>query len=203
MDKLVLNNELLLGIGRERATFIHPTDDTKVVKIVSKKEEKLNQSILEYKYMKYLISNNVPFTHLTTCYGKIETDQGEGYVFDRVRDYTGNTSKSFKGMVLEGILSKEEELKLIEELREYIFKYNILFIDIALSNVFCQEIQEGKFKLVLTDGIGGKRLGVKSTLYKYSKAFTRYKVKKQWKKFLDKYDTVIKKGIEEKTRKFY
>lgn len=198
---LNLDKTLYLGKGRERAGYIHPKDNSKMIKIVYSKQENLNQNELEYDYMNYLEKNNIPFSHITKCYGKILTNLGEGYIFDIVRDYDGEISKSFKEIVRNGILSKSLEKELIEELKNYIFKNNILFIDIALSNILCQEIKENKYKLILTDGIGGKRPGLKSKLYQYSKLFTRYKVIKQWEKFIDKYNRVVKIGHREKTRK--
>lgn len=200
MSKIELNDELLLGKGRERAAYLHPLDNSKVIKVVHAIDEKLNQNELEYDYLRYLERKKVPFSHLTKCYGFVNTNKGKGYVFDRVKDYNGKTSKSFKELVLNEGLSKENELELISQLKDYLFKNNILFIDIALSNVFCQEFKKGKHKLILTDGIGGKRIGLKAKLYQYSRLFTKYKVLKQWGKFIDKYNTVIKLGQSEKTR---
>ncbi|WP_072682429.1 YrbL family protein [Arcobacter sp. LA11] len=201
MSELInLDENMFLGKGRERAGYIHPIDNSKVIKIVHAKNENLRQNELEYSYMQYLEKNNIPFTHITKCYGKTITNLGEGYVFDIVRDFNGKVSKSFKKMVLKGKLSKKKEKKLIKELKDYIFENNILFVDIALSNILCQRIKKKKYKLILTDGIGGKRPGLKSKLYQYSKLFTRYKVVKQWDKFIDKYNREVRKGISKKTR---
>lgn len=197
---LILTDDLYLGKGRERAGYLHPNDEAKILKIVHSPLENLNQNELEYDYIKFLEKKHIPLTHLCKCYGSIKTNLGKAYIFDRVKDYNGKTSISFKDIVLKNTLSKDIELELISELKKYIFKYNILFIDIALSNILCQEIEKRKYKLILTDGIGGKRPGLKTKLYQHSKLFTKYKVIKQWDKFIDKYNIVIKKGIKEKTR---
>ena len=193
-NKLLLVDSLYLGKGRERKCFIHPLDEKKVIKIVYREDQKLNQNEMEYEYIKFLHKKNINFLHLTNCYGSIETNLGIGYIFDRVVNYDGKTPKSFKYLVMNHILEEKKELELIEELKKYIFENNILFVDIALSNILCQEYEKNKYRLILTDGIGGKRKGLKSKLYYYSKLFTKYKVKKQWKKFLKRYEF-------EKTRK--
>lgn len=190
MNILKLDTNLLLGKGRERECYIHPNDYTKVIKVVYRPDQNLNQNEMEYKYIQYLHKNKIDFSHLTDCYGHVNTNLGPGYIFDRVLDYTCEQSKSFKFMVLNSFLTQEEELILINELKEYIFKNNIIFVDIALSNVLCKKINETSYKLILTDGIGGKRDGFKALLYQYSQLFTRYKVIKQWNKFLKRYEKV-------------
>lgn len=200
MSFINLKKEYYLGKGRERACYLHPNDDSKVIKVVYKPLENLNQNELEYEYLEFLEKKGVSFSHLSKCYGKTQTNLGEGYIFERVKDYTGETSISFKNVVMNGLLTKKLEIELLNELKEYLLKNNIIFVDIALSNVFCQKICKDKYKLVLTDGIGGKRIGLKAKLYLYSSLFTKYKVKKQLKKLDARYKKVIKQGIEAKTR---
>ncbi|WP_164970015.1 YrbL family protein [Arcobacter sp. CECT 8983] len=200
MSFINLNKKNYLGKGRERACYLHPEDDSKVVKVVYKPLENLNQNELEYEYLKYLEKKDIPFSHLSKCYGKVHTNLGEGYIFERIKDYNGETSTSFKNVVMNGLLSSKLEIELLNELKKYLHENSIIFVDVALSNVFCQKISEDNYKLVLTDGIGGKRMGLKSKLYLYSKLFTKYKVKKQLKKLDSRYKKVIKQGIEAKTR---
>lgn len=200
MSFINLKREYYLGKGRERACYLHPDDDSKVIKVVYKPLENLNQNQLEYEYLKYLEKKDISFSHLSKCYGKVQTNLGEGYIFERIKDYDGETSISFKSVVMNGFISKNLEIELLNELKKYLLDNNIIFVDVALSNVFCQKISEDNYKLVLTDGIGGKRTGFKSKLYLYSNLFTKYKVKKQLKKLDARYKKVIKQGIVAKTR---
>lgn len=199
---LSLTEKLFLGKGRERKTYIHPIDKTKVVKITYDKSLKFNQNEMEYNYFQYLKKNKTPMTHLTDCYGKISTNFGEGYIFDRVYDYNGCTSMSFENIILKGKISKENELSIIEELKNFIFNNKIVFVDTALSNILCQEYKKDKFKLIITDGIGGKRLGIKAKLYQYSSLFAIYKIYKQWYKIIHIYNRTIQKGKSRGTRDY-
>lgn len=200
LENIILDKKNYLGKGRERACYIHPNDEKKVIKVVYNSSDKLNQNELEYEYLSFLEKKNISFTHLSKCYGFIQTNLGKGYIFDRILDYTNNGSISFKNFVLNGILSPRVEKELLEELKKYLLENNIVFVDIALSNIFCQEVSKGKYKLIITDGIGGKRTGLKSKLYLYFNLFTKYKVNKQWKKLFSRYKKVIKQGELEKTR---
>lgn len=182
-----LIDEFFLAKGGERNCFIHPYDDKKVIKVVHRNEKHNEQNKLEYKYLNFLNKKNIPFTHIPICHGFVNTNLGKGLVYDRVVDYNGNYSNCITYFLSKKTFSKNHELELINELKEYLFKNNILFIDVDLSNVFCQEIEKGKFKLIIIDGLGARRLNWRFYLYLISQSFTKYKIKKQWKKFYANY----------------
>jgi hypothetical protein len=187
MDYINLTKEFFIAKGGERECYIHPKDNSKVVKIIHRKGKNNEQNQLEYKYTNFLKSKNRSFEHITKCYGFVDTNLGKGLVFDRVFDYTNEQSKSFKEYVLNSSLPIDTEKKLIEELKNYIFSNDILFIDVDLSNLFCKEYEKGKYKLIIIDGLGARRIGFRFSLYLKSKIFTKYKMKKQWKKFWQNY----------------
>ncbi|RXJ90584.1 hypothetical protein CRV01_05365 [Arcobacter sp. CECT 8983] len=194
-EKIVLNKKYFLAKGGERNCYIHPKDENKVIKVVHRNEKHNEQNKLEYKYYNFLQKRNKPLTHLTKCYGFINTNLGLGLIYERLKDYNNNPSKSFKFFLEEKIFTREEEDKLVSELKDYLFQNDILFIDVDLSNIFCQEFMENKYKLVIIDGLGARRLNWRFYTYLYSKTFTRYKIKKQWKKFFQnfkKYSTYYK-----------
>lgn len=189
-QKLILNKKLFIANGGERNCYTHLNDYTKVIKVVHRKGYHNMQNELEYKYYQYLLKNNIPMTHLVNCHGFIDTNQGLGLVYDKIVDYNKNISISFKEMVSKNMLTDEIEQELIDELKNYIFKYNILFIDVDLSNVFCCEIKKDKYKLYIIDGLGARRMGWRFNLYLKSKLFTIYKMRKQWKKFIKGYNSI-------------
>ena len=70
------------------------------------------------------------------------------------------------------------------DLKLYLEDNQILFTDVATLNVMCKEISENNYKLIIIDGLGPKRGGFKSFLYLKFNLYTKYKIKKQWEKFL-------------------
>lgn len=185
--KVVLSSKYFLAKGGERDCYIHPNDENKVIKVVHRNEKHNEQNKLEYKYYKYLKKSDKPQTHLTECFGFIDTNLGLGLVYEKLKDYNNKSSKSFKNYLEEKFFTKEEEENLVYELKEYLFKNDILFIDVDLSNVFCQEIFQNVYKLIIIDGLGARRLNWRFYVYLYSKIYTRYKISKQWKKFYNNY----------------
>lgn len=192
---LVLKEEDLLAKGGERLCFVHPLDATKVIKIVYTHGVHNNQNELEFNYYAILKKRKVDFSHLVQCYDYIQTNKGKGLVFDRVLDYDGQASKSFRYYLANKLIPIDEQKKLLEEFRIYLEKNLILFVDTSLTNIFAQKISNNKFKIVIVDGLGAKRTGIKFLMYKYSKIYTQYKIKKQWKKFMTMYNKDIKRSI--------
>ena len=54
---------------------------------------------------------------------------------------------------------------------------NILFVDCGLHNILVQEYEHKKYRLIVIDGLGGRRIGWRFYLYLKSKLFTKYKIK--------------------------
>ncbi|MCT7466163.1 PhoP regulatory network YrbL family protein [Aliarcobacter cryaerophilus] len=189
-EKIILTKEFFIARGWERDCYINPLDSTKVIKITHGYSNKAsrNQNDLEYKYFEYLKKLNKPFSHITKCYGYIDTNLGKGIVSDKVYDYNGKISMTFLDTITQNKFTKDEENELVEELKEYIFKNSILFIDIGLCNILCCEYEKEKYRLMIIDGLGAKRTGIKFWLYLKSELFTKYKIRKQWKRFLNKID---------------
>ncbi|RBQ29852.1 YrbL family protein [Aliarcobacter vitoriensis] len=184
--KLILTKDYFIAKGGERDCYSNPLDFTKVIKVLHtyNNENNRNQNDLDYRYFKFLEKLKVPFSHISKTYGYVDTNLGKGLVFDKVCDYNGKISMTFLDTIIKDKFTKEQEDLLVEDLRNYLFENNVLFIDIGLYNILCCEYEKCKYKLVIIDGLGGRRTGVKFWLYLNSTSFTKYKIKKSWKRFL-------------------
>lgn len=193
MSEVILNENLLIAKGGERDCYIHPNDSSKVIKTLHSEGNHNNQNELESNYMNYLKKKKTNLSLVTDCYGFIETNMGKGLVFDRVLDYDKTPSKSFRYYLANKLIPISIQKELIEELRIYLEKNRVLFVDTSLTNIFCPKISENKFKLIIVDGLGAKRTGIKFLFYKLSKSYTQYKIKRQWAKFMTMYEKDIKR----------
>jgi hypothetical protein len=195
-----LKNEDWLGTGGERDCYSYPDDKLKVIKIIKKLDKHNNQNYLEYTYLEYLTEQNIDFSHIPKCYGFIQTNIGEGLVVQRIRNYDDSEIRTMSFYIKHNLWDDEHAMILINDLKEYLFKNDILFVDASLSNIFCQKIAKDKYKLIIFDGLGGRRPGIKFWLYMKLKFFARYKIKKQWEVFLNnyKYEKSLKIKLENK-----
>ena len=182
-----LTDDLFLGKGGERSSYIHPKDNTKIIKVLFSENKHNNQNELDYYYYNYLNKKNVQFTHITKCFGWINTNKGKGLIFERVENYDKSTIRTLSYYSKYNLFDSKLDNLLISELKNYLFTNDILFVDASLSNVFCQKIGENQYKLIIFDGLGARRTGLKLWLYTHSILFTRYKIKKQWNVFLENF----------------
>jgi len=188
-----LSDDLLLAKGGERACYIHPNDHTKVIKIIFADTNDNEQNKLENIYYNDLHKQNKDLSHIVDCYGFEPTNLGQGLVFDRVIDYDGTPSKSFRYYLAKKLIDSDYQRVLIEQLKNYLFSNAILFVDTSLTNIFAQKISEDRYKLVIIDGLGAKRTGLKFWLLRRCPLYRRYKIYRQWKKFIWMYERDIKR----------
>jgi len=188
-----LNKNLLLAEGSERACYLDPNDNSKIIKIIYLQESHNEQNELEYIYMNYLEKRNKDLSLVTKCYGYVDTNLGKGLVFDRVLDFDSNPSKSFRFYIANKLISLDYQKKLLVDLQEYLEQNGILFIDTSLTNIFCQKSSDTKYRLIIVDGLGAKRMGLKFWLYRNVEPYAKYKMKRQWKKLMKMYTADIKR----------
>ncbi|WP_201523731.1 YrbL family protein [Aliarcobacter butzleri] len=159
MDKnVILSDNLFIKKGTGRVVYLHPYDNSKIIKISIEKKLYRDQNIIENIYYSYLFKCNIPMNNIAKCYGYVNTNLGKGLVFDKVCDYTGEISKTYSQAITNHDISKNILLKLFNNLEEYIFLNDILFIDTALGNIMCCEYEKEKYKLIIIDGLGGSNI---------------------------------------------
>lgn len=186
MKNLTLDDSLLLGRGHERLCYIHPDDATKVIKIGHKKTR--NQNEIESIYYDYLARTNADLSHLVRCYGYVCANNSKGLVFDRVINSDLSQPLTFDEAITTKAISKEYANALLMELMGYLEKNCIVFADIGFGNILCPKQDNGEYKLIIVDGLGARRLGLKLWFSTHITLYARYRIKSQWKKIMGKFE---------------
>src|SRR5574344_1806901 len=151
---IVLNDEEIFDKGGLRKVFIHPEDDTKIIKVSSFEDNGQNE--LEATYYNYLKTQNISYKHISEYFGEIKTNLGNGIVFEKITNYDNSKCLELEQFIKQKTISREEIEKLFNELKENVLSNNILFYDVSLSNILCQEYEKGKFRFIIIDGLGGR-----------------------------------------------
>jgi hypothetical protein len=177
----------LLAKGGERSCYIHPENQNLVIKVIHAQGKHNRQNELEYDYYKILVKKNVDFTQIPKCYGWIETNYGKGLVFERITNFDNSPIRTLSFYTKHNLFSNEYDMQLLYDLKDYLFKNSIIFVDASLSNIFCKKISNSDYKLIIFDGLGGRRYGLKFWLYSKIPFLTKYKIKKQWNTLMQNY----------------
>lgn len=184
---LILNDSLFIAKGGERACYTHPEDESKLIKVQYSNNLGRHQNILDLFYYKSLTQRVRDFTHIPTLYGHVDTNLGQGLIFSAIKDYNFEFSKTFEDVVREKDLSSSHEMTLLFQLKHYLTEHLIVFGDVVLSNILCQEYEPGSYKLVIVDGLGARRFNFKFWLQNHSKIYTKIRMRKQYQKLMANY----------------
>jgi hypothetical protein len=181
MINLKKQKKLLIGKGNERLCYIHPFEDTKVIKITYNKNKTREQNKIEYIYYQILKKRKTDFKYIPKLHNKINTDEGLGLMYENIVNYDGTPSVSLDEALRKKIICRDKALKLAEKLYLNFKKHGIVLGDVSMKNILYQKYTANSSKLVIVDGIGPRRNGIKFFFYIHSIKYSRYKVYKQFK----------------------
>lgn len=154
MEKIILSDELFIGMGARQKTFVHPLDASKCVKIAY--SGNIRDVEKELRYRRICAEQLKNSLLLTKYFGTVETNLGTGYVYERVRDFDGNTSKD-----LGVFLKQATEDNALEKVRTVLLKFKedfwrecIVTVDRNTANFMVQESAPNVFQVRIVDNIG-------------------------------------------------
>ena len=179
---LKLTEKLYISEGNSRVCYIHPNNNNLCIKI-NKDFKRSNQNTPEYYYLK-LKKNKSALQKLPKCIGLIDTNLGDGLVYELIKDYDGNRSKSLAYYYKKNEISKPETQSMIMELYHYCLKSNILIYDANMSNILLQKLDNDHINLRIIDGFGGRKLNINLIFRIAFKYFSKKKTIKSFNHLL-------------------
>lgn len=154
-DILKINEELFIGSGGHQATYIHPIDLTKCIKIPHDKDD--GDVKKEMRYRKICAAKLNKSRLVTEFFGTVETNLGLGYVFERVLDYDGKTSLDMKKF----LPKTKPDAKTLQRIWTILLNFksdflheNIAIVDTDIENFMVQETAPGAYRVRIVDNIG-------------------------------------------------
>lgn len=178
-SELIIVSEKI-GAGTEKACYVHPYEDNKVVKVPVGKVRLQTEREIRY-YKKLQKRRNISYTHMPEFYGVVKTNLGKGYVVDMVRDYDGEISKSLEWYLRNGYTLSDFSAQLAD-LKSYFLDYSVIFNnDICEVNLLVKRLSPEQMQLVIIDGIG-EVVFIQWPNKFYT--FLRLKIERRWNRFL-------------------
>ena len=178
MSILKINEELFIGSGGHQATYIHPLDKTKCIKIPHMKDDGDVRKEMRYRRMcaKKLAKSRL----VTEFFGTVETNLGLGYIFERVLDYNGKTSKNLKDFLPKTAPDSQTLQRIWTILLNFksdFLRENIAIVDTDIENFMVQEPAPGSYRVRIVDNIGTPVL---IPLVYYFHFAAEWKAKRMW-----------------------
>lgn len=182
-DKINLTDNLLFGKGNHKKVYIDSTDRNRCIKIPFEIPDVDLEKELAYRRSRD--RRRLRSSMLPVYYGTVDTNLGTGYVFERVRDFDGQTSQSFKEL-FEKAAADASMLYFVEEVmlkcKAMLFEELIVTSNMEDGNFVVQRISEKEYTIRVIDNIGSP---VFFPLAYYFDFFARRRTKKYWKRFLN------------------
>ena len=155
MSILTIDEKLFIGSGGHQATYIHPLDATKCIKIPHAQDDGDVRKEMRYRRM---CAGKLERSRLVTeFFGTIETNLGLGYVFERVLDYDGKTSRDMKNFLPKtrpDAQKLQQIWTLLLNFKSDFLHENIAIVDTDIENFMVQESAPGVLRVRIVDNIG-------------------------------------------------
>ena len=175
---LKINEDFFIGSGGHQATYIHPTDAKKCIKIPHTKDD--GDVRKEMRYRKSCAAKLEKSLLVTKFFGTIETNIGLGYIFERVIDFDGNTSRDMKKFL--PTATPELTQKVLLDFKSDFLRENIAIVDTDIENFMVQEISPKNYRVRIVDNIGTPVLIPLVYWFEFAAA---WKAKRYWNRIVD------------------
>jgi len=176
-DVIELNDELLISQGRNRRCYQHPEFSDRCIKVLHD-DSPLKTQQRETRYFKKLTRRGVSWEMVVPLLDEVETNLGDGVVFELLRDADGDISRTLDYYICQDKPELNNWIVTeIEHLKQYLLDQNIIFRDLNPLNILVQEVQAGSLRLMVIDGIGHNDY---IPLCDFSKNYGGKKIKRTW-----------------------
>ena len=178
---LTLESSSLIGRGLRRECYFHPGDESKCVKVVVVGDHR--ESVREQAYYRLLEKRAICWDMLARFYGNVETNRGPGAVFELIRDYNGEVSRTLEHYFssdIETDLDYHELSRRLPLLRQYLLHWKIVTMAIKPQNIVFKKTDQSRGDLVVIDNVGNSDF---IPICNYVDFMARRKIRRKWQRF--------------------
>ena len=154
-----IESKHLVAEGVYQKCYRHPSDHNLCIK-TSKQNIETSRVAYEVKYCEKISKKRIKkgdYQFFSKFHGTVETNLGDGYVFDLIKDETTQEiSKTLEYYLLypDPEISDETLKIAYERLIQLMVKYKIIANDIRSKNICCKILEDKTIELIHVDGLG-------------------------------------------------
>ncbi|MGC6456789.1 MAG: YrbL family protein [Akkermansiaceae bacterium] len=163
-----LHSELIIGSGRDKHCYFHPSDESRCVKILKSEPSAKKRMLREIKVHKKIAQQGAKYSYLSSYLCKVETNLGFGYIFEHIESFHKKIED------LDADFLKE---KLMDIYRKCYIDA-LPMCEVRLDNLVLDK--SGNFQIV--DGLGWAEF---IPICYWSKFFARRKIKRKFTKLIN------------------
>ncbi|MFH7320448.1 YrbL family protein [Desulfurivibrio sp. D14AmB] len=195
-QKLILQDDHILGRGGLRVCYLHPQDPNLVIKLpVGGKTEEIKANISELKSFQALVAKHGQLPFISRCHGLVNTNRGEGLVCDCIRDASGAVSKTIWDLFTSGKKYDIDNIILLAtDFCNFLQKNDVWLFDLNLQNLALQVQHGSSCRIIAIDLKGRFSNNEFIKISSYFDFFARRKVKRRCHQLLATLHSYKKEG---------
>ncbi|MBT8346028.1 MAG: PhoP regulatory network YrbL family protein [Desulfofustis sp.] len=150
---ITLDDNSMIGRGTLRACYLHPQDETLIIKVGRADRVGGNDANRkEFLSFQKINKRHDKLDHISRCHGFVETDRGEGLVCDCIRDSSGEISQTIWNIVVhEDACDIENILEVARTLCDYLIDKDLFLFDINLKNIVLRKGRDNNYRAYAID----------------------------------------------------
>lgn len=181
---IVLSEKDYMAEGLARKCYFHPKNDGLCIKIGKPEIEKshLYKEINYYKKISNKDASKFDYPFYAMYHGTVDTNLGEGFVYDLVRDeLTNEVSKTLRHyMIKKNELFRDAVLnQALQRLKSQMIDHKVFASDLKPRNICCKILKDNSIEFVIVDGIGHRDVLPLADWFDY---FSKRKILRRFKK---------------------
>ena len=181
---LELSKDLYIGEGEIRKCYKHPKNEHLCLKIPHKHitREYTYKEISYFKKLAKRNKNKYSFAFYSDYHGEIETNLGQGQVFDLVKDETtGEISRTLEYYLMEDNSIEDSKLwTAILDLKKQMTIHKVFTRDLRSRNLCCKILKDKSIQIIIIDGIGHRDFFPFADMFHH---FSKKKIERTFKKW--------------------
>lgn len=178
---LQLKPEHLIGKGWHRECYLHPENNTLCIKVVVHGNDR--ETKREQAYYRQLEKSLTDWRYLSRFHGNVETNMGNGAVFDLIRDANGEVARPLAYYLEDSERFSQHEKSLraaLRALKAYQLQNQILTMSLKPKNILAQQTQDKDMAMFIIDNLGyAERVPFARLFSSLGKA----KIRRKWQRF--------------------
>ncbi len=174
-ELIELREDLFLGRGAHKAAYVHPQDDKLCVKITFKWPDEDVKKELRYRAVLGKKADDMPL--LVKYYGRVRTNLGTGYLFERITDFDGRACRTLS-QYIEACPPAEEMLRLLLDFRTELFRGRYVVAGMNTDNFLVQRPSPAERRIRIVDDLG---TGAFIPILYYSDRLLLKRINKYWR----------------------
>ena len=178
---IILEKNNLIGKGLHRECYQHPDNKLLCIKVIV--NGNMDEHNREQEFYRHLVRKNISWDMIPRFHGTVQTDMGEGAVFDLIRDYNNNVSRTLEYYFNSSDTLKKQQpgfTQAFYDLKNYLLEYNIITMNLKPKNILYKKESTSEGRLYLVDSIGNSDF---LHIANHVSFFAKRKIRRKWERF--------------------